>query len=199
MIYLKVDNKKYTWNGISTSINDLISVESDHTNNDLITVGMEKNDINIMIGYKQMSLKAIFFDLGDTLLIPKRSDNNEILDIDISPNAIPLINSLKELGFKVGIISDGRRDVLFNNLPEDKKSLLNHLLDKFDTIIMSMDEEGIPNKPHKKIFELANSRMRVNPQNTAFITENENHFKIYNLLFTQKLNNIESYITDNQH
>ena len=158
---------------------------------------MEKNGINIMIGYKHVSLKAIFFDLGNTLLIPTWS-NNRIIDIGISPHTTPLITSLKESGFKIGIIADGSVD-LFNHLPADKKSLLNDLLHKFDTVIMSRDVEGIPDKPHKEIFELANSSMQVNPQNTAFITEDENHFKVYNLLFTQKLNNIESYVIDNQH
>jgi hypothetical protein len=53
-------------------------------------------------------------------------------------------------------------------------------------------------KPHKEIFEKAILKLdsNLNPLDTAFISDDLdiNHFKVYNLLFIQKLQEIDSYV-----
>jgi len=61
MVFLDIDNNGYTWAGDSitnSSITDL--------GNDLIRVGISDNNFNLILEYK--SLKAVFFDLRNTLV-----------------------------------------------------------------------------------------------------------------------------------
>lgn len=137
MVYLEIGNKRYQWNGNSinkSSINDL--------DNELIRIGMNHNSFNLRLEYK--SLKAAFFDLGNTLI--KTTFNGSILtNIAIFPETEEIISSLKSRRIKLGIISNGSRS-LFGTFPDDQKVELNNLFSKFDVVVMSGDGDiGIKN------------------------------------------------------
>ena len=188
MVYLEIDNKRYLWDGNSinkSSISDL--------NNELIRIGMNRNSFNLILEYK--SLKAVFFDLGNTLI--KTTFNGPTLTkITVFPETEEIIFSLKNKGIKLGIISNGSRS-LFGTLPNDQNLELNNLFSKFDVVMMSDDDVGV-RKPHKEIFKKAILQLdpNLNPSSTAFIADDIdiNHFKVYNLLFIQRLQEISSYL-----
>ncbi len=188
MVYLEIDNTRYFWDGNSinkSSITDL--------NNELIRIGMNLNSFNLVLEYK--SLKAAFFDLGNTL-IKTTFDDSILTNISVFPEVEEIISALNDRGIKLGIISNGTRS-LFGTLPDDQNLELNNLFRKFDVVIMSDDDVGV-RKPHKEIFRKAILQLDPNldPLSTAFIADDNdiNHFKVYNLLFIQKLEEISSYL-----
>jgi hypothetical protein len=71
------------------------------------------------------------------------------------------------------------------------------ILDRFRVVVMSDDDEvgGIP-KPKAKIFNVGITKMskalafNLDPSETAFLTENVEHFKAYNFLYTLGLKKI---------
>lgn len=189
MVFLEIGNTRYKWNSNSinkSSINDL--------GNELIRIGMNHNSFNIILEYE--SLKAIFFDLGNTL-IKTTSNGSNIINITIFPETQEIISSLKNRGIKLGIISNGSRTHLSEWL-DDQNSELNQLFSKFDVVIMSDDDDVGVRKPHKEIFKRAILQLDANldPLSTAFISDeiDINHFKVYNLLFVQNLREISSYV-----
>ena len=186
MIFLKIGNKKYQWNG--DTINSSI-VDND---TESIQIGLSTNSFDLFLEYKL--LKAVFFDLGNTLVKPILNGSS-ITDIIFYPETNEIISSLKDRGIKLGIISNGSRNLLSQWL-NDQNSKLSQLFSKFDVVIMSDDDDIGIRKPHKQIFEKAISKLDPNldPSTTAFITEQINDFKVYNLLFIQQLNEISSYI-----
>jgi hypothetical protein len=190
MVFLDIDNNRYTWAGASitrSSITDL--------GNDLIRIGICENNLKIILEYK--SLKAVFFDLGNTLVKTIFDNSSNLIDVIIFPETNEIISSLKERGIKLGIISNGSRGLLKKWL-DDQNSDLNQLFDKFNLIIMSDDDVGGVRKPQKEIFKRAISQLDPNLSllSTAFIAEEAdiNHFKVYNLLFIQQLKEISSYV-----
>ena len=110
---------------------------------------MNYNSFNLILEYK--SLKAAFFDLGNTL-IKSTFNCSTLTNITVFPKVEEIISSLKDRGIKLGIISNGRRS-LFGTLPDDQNLELNNLFSKFDVVIMS-DDVGV-RKLHKEIFEKA--------------------------------------------
>jgi predicted HAD superfamily phosphohydrolase YqeG len=189
MVFLDIDNNRYTWAGnsiIRSSIGDL--------DNDLIRVGIVDNDFKIVLEYK--SLKAIFFDLGNTL-VKTIFDNSNIIDVIIFPEVNEIISSLKNRGIKLGIISNGSRSFLKKWL-QDQNSDLSRLFDKFNLIVMSEDDVGGVQKPQKEIFRKAISQLdpNLNLLSTTFIADETdiNHFKVYNFLFIQQLTDISTYV-----
>ena len=189
MVYLEIGNKKYQWNGnsiIKSSIPDL--------GNELIRIGINHNAFNLNLEYRL--LKATFFDLGNTLI--KTIFNGPTLtSITIFPETQEIISSLKDRGLKIGIISNGSRS-LFETLPNHQKLELNDLFNQFDVVILSGDPDIGVEKPHKEIFEKAILKLdsSLDPLDTTFIADDKdiNHFKVYNFLFIQKLQEIESYV-----
>ena len=189
MVFLDINNNRYTWTGnsiIKSSITDL--------GNNLIRVGISDNNFNIILEYN--SLKAIFFDLGNTL-VKTIFDNSNLIDVIIFPETNEIISSLKDKGIRLGIISNGSRSLLKKWL-ENQNSELNQLFNKFDLILMSDDDANGIRKPQKQIFEKAVSQLdpNLNLSSTAFIADEAdiNHFKVYNLLFIQQLKEISSYV-----
>lgn len=191
MVYLEIGNKRYSWDGNSISKSSI----TEHSK-ELIRLGMESDSFNLVLEHR--SLKAVFFDLGDTLIKATLNDSTHTLtNITVFPETEEIISSLRDKGIKLGIISNGSQS-LFETLPDDQKLELKTLFSKFDVVIMSDDDDVGVRKPHKKIFEKAILQLDPNldPLSTAFIAEDKdiNHFKIYNLLFIQKLKDISSFV-----
>jgi predicted HAD superfamily phosphohydrolase YqeG len=190
MVFLDIDNNRYTWAGNSITRTSIAGLD-----NDLIRVGLANHNFKIVLEYK--ALKAVFFDLGNTLVKPVSDNTGIIDDVIVFPEVNEIITSLKNRGIKLGIISNGSRNLLKKCL-QDQNSALNRLFDKFNLIIMSDDDVGGVQKPNKKIFEKAISQLdpKLNLLSTTFIAEETdiNHFKVYNFLFIQQLKEISSYI-----
>jgi len=189
VVFLEIGNTRYEWGNSSinrSSINDL--------GNELIRIGMNQDSFKLILEYTP--LKAMFFDLGNTLIKTTFTGSN-ITNITIFPETQEIISSLKNRGIKLGIISNGSRTLLSEWL-DDQNSELSQLFRKFDVVIMSDDDVGGVRKPHKEIFEHAISQLDANldPLSTAFISDNIdiNHFKVYNLLFVQNLREISSFV-----
>ncbi|HEY7569765.1 MAG TPA: hypothetical protein VH796_00225 [Nitrososphaeraceae archaeon] len=105
MVFLDIDNNRYTWAGASitkSSITDL--------GNDLIRIGICENNLNVILEYK--SLRAMFFDLGNTLVKTILDKSSNLIDVIVFPGTNEIISSLKDKGIKLGIISNGSRSQL---------------------------------------------------------------------------------------
>ena len=112
------------------------------------------------------------------------------------PQIRDIIKSLKEKGIKITILSD--------NVPERIKYLQNkyHFLELFDDVVLSYQVNLIKDSP--EMFNLALSRIKVNPNESIFIDDKQekldiaNRLAINTLLFTNtdllqtQLNNIIS-------
>jgi hypothetical protein len=189
MVFLDIDNNRYTW-----AANSIIRSSVGDLDSGLIRVGTVDNNIKIILEYKV--LKAVFFDLGNTL-VKTIFDHSDLIDVIIFPEVNDIITSLKNRGIKLGIISNGSRSLLKNWL-QDQNSDLNRLFDKFNLILMSDDDVGGVRKPQKEIFMKAVSQLdpALSLLSTTFIADETdiNHFKVYNFLFTQQLTEISSYL-----
>ena len=126
-------------------------------------------------------LKAIFFDLGETLVTWDRIKNKFVN----FTQTYDILKDLERRKIEIGIISDGNRTDL-DNLIEDK-----NLLSKFKVVIMSEDDDIQASKPDPKIFNAALSKMSsklggaLKAPDTAFISENIQHFTEYNFRFSR--------------
>lgn len=188
-MFLDLDNNRYTWAGNSITRSSITGLD-----NDLIRVGIAHDNFKIVLEYK--SLKAVFFDLGNTL-VNTIFDNSDLIDVIVFPETNEIISSLKDRGIKLGIISNGSRNLLRKWL-QDQNSDLSRLFDKFDLIVMSDDDVGRVRKPQKEIFRKAISQLdpNLNLLSMTFIADETdiNHFKVYNFLFIQQLTEISTYV-----
>ncbi len=109
-----------------------------------------------------MSIKATFFDLGDTLV---KSNPKRWL-----PGAKNLLAALKQKGFRLGIISNT------GNLA-DRAAILGLLpagfdLTVFESGLILFSSEIHFEKPNKKIFEKAVSQAGIPADQCLFCSEN---------------------------
>jgi FMN phosphatase YigB (HAD superfamily) len=110
-----------------------------------------------------MSIQAIFFDLGDTLV----SNANTKTWL---PGAKALIASLKAKGFRLGIISGTGnltpRQAILNILPHDLD-----LADFESGLLLFTSEVGIE-KPKKELFEAAVVATGIPAEQCLYCSEN---------------------------
>lgn len=109
-----------------------------------------------------MPLQVIFFDLGDTLVhAPTRS---------WLPGAKALLASLKQKGFRLGIISNtsglATRQAILDLLPADFD------LDVFDSSLVLFSSEVGKEKPKMPIFEEAVARAGIPASDCLYCSEN---------------------------
>lgn len=81
-----------------------------------------------------------------------------------APFAIDAIADIKQLGLKVGLVSNGKSPI------QEMSFAALGIADFFDDVIVS-DAVGYK-KPDRKIFELACRRLKVKPENAVFIGDN---------------------------
>lgn len=117
------------------------------------------------MGAPCVSVRAIFFDLGDTLVV---SDGDLFVE---RPGASAMIADLKALGMRVGIITNTPAG--FSR--EDLEGLLVDpgLLDAFEVVLLS-SEAASPPKPDPQIFAEAHGLLSDAPpiEEVAFVSEN---------------------------
>lgn len=108
------------------------------------------------------SIKVIFFDLGDTLVISDREKREWM------PGAKAVLKRLTEMGVRLGIISDTAklsRKQLLELLPEDFD------FGAFESGLVVLSSEVGVEKPDPAIFRLAIKKAHVPPGETLFVGE----------------------------
>lgn len=106
------------------------------------------------------SVRAVFFDLGDTLVTKPRQ---------WIPGAQGALSSLRFKKLRLGVISntgESSRDALLGELPVDFSFVL------FDPKLILLSSEVGIKKPNVKIFELAVERSELPSSQCLFCTEN---------------------------
>jgi FMN phosphatase YigB (HAD superfamily) len=96
------------------------------------------------------SIKAIFFDLGDTIMqevTEVKDDTLTTQTADLFPGMAALLHTLKERGYKLGLVADTRPGTYRNVLNQHQ------LFDLFDVFAIS-EELGVV-KPHPLMFQHA--------------------------------------------
>ena len=110
------------------------------------------------------SLTVVFFDIGQTLGLPRFSQAGELEAIDIFPDVPEIFKELKEKNIRIGIISDpGTLDT----------SLINALLD--DAGVLQYFEADLivyGRKDSTTIFEDSAAAAAVSPSACVFVGEN---------------------------
>ena len=179
-VFLDLNNIRYKWNDTRDGKRKITTANIDTSD---ISIGIisEKSFLKL-----KLNMKALFFDLGETLVTHDNISGKfiEFPEIDI------ILKNLKENGIEIGIISDGSRSQVNNLLANPS------LLNKFKVIVMSDDQAGGTRKPKAKIFNIALNEMsnalgfNLDPTETALLTETIDHFKVYNFLYTLGLKDI---------
>jgi HAD superfamily hydrolase (TIGR01509 family) len=109
-----------------------------------------------------MAIRVIFFDLGDTLVTTRPRA--------WLPGAQALLKSLRQAGFRLGIISNtgnlATRDAILEVLPADFD------LAVFEEQLVLFSSEVKKEKPDPLIFEKAVARAAVPANQCLFVTEN---------------------------
>jgi HAD superfamily hydrolase (TIGR01549 family) len=105
-----------------------------------------------------LRIKAIFFDLGDTIMVEAsevKDETGTTLAADLIPGVEPVLRELKVRGFPLGLVADTRRGTYQNVLRQ------HGLYDLFDVFAIS-DELGVE-KPAPGIFSAALDALGVQP------------------------------------
>ena len=92
---------------------------------------------------------------------------NQIPNINLDSAVINLLSGLKEKGYKLGIITDGR--------PEGQRAKIKSLdLERYVDQIIVTDELGgeIMRKPNEKAFVLICEKLGVNYENAVYVGDN---------------------------
>ena len=106
-----------------------------------------------------MPIHAIFFDLGDTIMVEEsevKDENLTTLRADLVPGMAGVLRMLKASGHRLALVADTKSGTYRNVLQQHK------LFDLFDAIAVS-DELGVE-KPAKEIFQHALNRLGIQIQ-----------------------------------
>src|SRR6476620_973065 len=127
----------------------LISISKQKDISKNLEIGIIHDTYTMKLDFK--FIKAIFFDLGETLVTWNKK-KNKFINFDQTYN---ILNNLQRSKIEIGIISDGSRADL-DNLIEDQT-----LLSNFRVIVMSKDDDVQASEPDQKIFNKAISKMSL--------------------------------------
>ena len=113
------------------------------------------------------TVKAVFFDLGDTLVAGATGSRQFVR------GAKDALAALRAKGIRLGVISDTgtltRAELLARRLPADFN------FDLFDAALVILSSEVGVDKSSPAVFELAVSRAALEPAECLFCTENLEH------------------------
>ncbi len=110
-------------------------------------------------GDGDLRIKAIFFDLGDAVMVETsevKDESGTTLSADLIPGVEPVLRELKARGFSLGLVADTRRGTYQNVLRQ------HNLYNLFDVFAIS-DELGVE-KPDRKIFVFALDALGIQPE-----------------------------------
>ena len=109
-------------------------------------------------------LKAVFFDLGDTLIVEQGKRHLGEAFFDAVPQAEETLIELKQKGFKLGIITN----TTISREEDVRKTLQQLRLESyFDFIVTSVDAGC--EKPDKRIFSIALQALGIKGDEAAMV------------------------------
>ena len=109
-------------------------------------------------------IKAICFDLGDTLVAEEtiiHNSHGQAITAKVVEGVFEVLESIKKEGYKVAIVANGDSAGARNIIEATG------LQDYFDTIVIS-EEVGIE-KPYQGIFEATLAKLGVKAENTVMV------------------------------
>ena len=118
---------------------------------------------------------VVFFDLGDTLVVPSLSDDGSLLALKVLPFVPDVLDRLKHLKvndaeLRLGVISNTGTETLSKMHSVMAEA---ELLDVFDpALLLFSSVEGI-DKSQRTFFELAVQRSGTQPELCIYVGENE--------------------------
>jgi len=123
---------------------------------------------------------AVFFDLGDTLVIPQLSSSNSLEGLKVLPFVPEILTRLRQVNsdgspLRLGVISNTGSETL-----ESMHSVLGKagLLNLFDpTLLLFSSVEGM-DKTQTQFFDLAVQRGGLPPQRCVYVGESEAERKV---------------------
>jgi FMN phosphatase YigB (HAD superfamily) len=118
---------------------------------------------------------AVFFDLGDTLVIPRLSDDGSLLGLNVLPFVPDVLAKLRrtktnDAVLRLGVISNTGTETL-----SKMRWLIAEagLLDFFDpALLLFSSVEGI-DKRQQQFFELASQRAGVPAEHCVYVSEDD--------------------------
>jgi FMN phosphatase YigB (HAD superfamily) len=118
---------------------------------------------------------VVFFDLGDTLVIPRLSDGGSLLELNVLPFVPDVLAKLKhtktnDTVLRLGIISNTGTETL-----SKMRSVIAEagLPDFFDpALLLFSSVEGI-DKRQQKFFEVASQRADVPAEHCVYVSEDD--------------------------
>ena len=118
---------------------------------------------------------AVFFDLGDTLVIPRLSDDGPLLGLNVLPFVPDVLAKLRrtktnDAVLRLGVISNTGTETL-----SKMRWLIAEagLLDFFDpALLLFSSVEGI-DKRRQQFFELASQRAGVPAEHGVYVSEDD--------------------------
>jgi FMN phosphatase YigB (HAD superfamily) len=125
-------------------------------------------------GFVPMSI-VVFFDLGDTLVIPRLSDNGSLLELKVLPFVPDVLDKLRgtevnNMKLRLGVISNTGEETLARM---HSMMAAARLLDFFDpALLLFSSVEGI-DKRQKQFFERAVQRSGTRPEQCIYVGEDE--------------------------
>jgi leucyl aminopeptidase len=123
---------------------------------------------------------VVFFDLGDTLVIPRLSDDGSLLALNVLPFVPDVLDKLRrtkanEEALRLGVISNTGTETLSR-----MRSVIAEvgLLDFFNpALLLFSSVEGI-DKRRKQFFELAAQRAGVPPEHCVYVGEDDDERRV---------------------
>lgn len=118
---------------------------------------------------------VVFFDLGDTLVIPRRSDDGLLLSLNVLPFIPDVLQKLKltkfnEVKLRLGVISNTGKETLASMSSVMAEA---GLLDFFDpALLLFSSVEGL-DKRQQQFFERAVQRSGARPEQCIYVGEDQ--------------------------
>jgi FMN phosphatase YigB (HAD superfamily) len=118
---------------------------------------------------------VVFFDLGDTLVIPRLSDDGSLLALSVLPFVPDVLDKLRrtqvnDAALRLGVISNTGDETLSKM---HSVMAAAGLLDFFDpALLLFSSVEGI-DKRQKQLFERAAQRSGTQPEHCIYVGEDE--------------------------
>ncbi len=118
------------------------------------------------MGWEVTLIRAVFFDLGDTLVAEESAEGRRIWEVTLTklPHLDDVLTELKRKSFKLGIITN----TVTSREEHVRVALRRVNIEKyFDVIVTSVDVGH--EKPDERIFMTALRKVRIKPEDAVMV------------------------------
>jgi FMN phosphatase YigB (HAD superfamily) len=118
---------------------------------------------------------VLFFDLGDTLVIPRLAGDGSLLSLDVLPFVADVLAKLRSTklngaDLRLGVVSNTGNETMSSMQKVMSKAALLAFFDP--ALLLFSSVEGF-DKTQTQFFDLAASRAGVRPKQCVYVGENE--------------------------